>query len=309
MISFVSRPQLLILVLSSLGVLSTSPATSQTSLVQSNCSVTCEGDREIHNTDSYSFNTYTRKFQRGDFFVFQTCVENKGDKDLQVNWFIPGPDNWIPKSCSVNSNRERTTGEVLGSYRSCLRYGNSWKHLRANFLPHVTDKHEMEADATWSDDCSAKPANVVPPLVPVDKIKPIKKSIEFFAPGSIKSASQSLTKFFIELDLFPVDDNKIVVQNIYYKGQSAYLDNKDFTFTTFRVDPPESMKEYFIKSADGDIINKDGTFNLNREGKISVSYAAPAQPALLSSRYTVYNEIKERVGSITIPIWTNSNAR
>ena len=280
-------------------------ANGQTTFLQPNCSERCAGDKEIHHKDFDDFNSYTRVFEENDHFVFQTCVENTSNKDLEVNWYIPGPDNWIPKSCSNVSNREKSTKEITNSYRSCLRFGNSWNHLRAKFLPHVTDERLIEVDKTWGPDCSSKPVDFIVPPVPQGKsnIRPLQKHLEFFAPANEKNPQATLTKITLQIGVFPIFDNAKIVQNIEYQSEPAYLDNKEFKFTRFIISPPESVRKYFLEAANGDNINKDGTFNFDQSGKVSITYATPPDATLSSARYTIFNQNQTRVGSILIPTW------
>ena len=192
-------------------------ANGQTRFLRPNCSDVCAGDKEVHHADVYDFNSYTRVFERDGHFVFQTCVENTSDMDLEVNWYIPGPDNWIPRSCSNISDRVMSTNEIINSYGSCLRYGNSWRHLRAKFFPHVTDKPQIDVDKTLGADCSTRLGNSIVPALPVNKFNanPLQKRLEFFAPADEKYPTETLTKIVLQIEIFPVLNNTKIVQNIF----------------------------------------------------------------------------------------------
>ena len=165
---------------------------------------------------------------------------------------------------------------------------------------------QIDVDKTLGADCSTRLGNSIVPALPVNKFNanPLQKRLEFFAPADEKYPTETLTKIVLQIEIFPVLNNTKIVQNIFYQSEPAYLDNKDFKFTRFVVSPPEIVKNHFIESANGDNINKDGTFNFDQKGKISITYDTPTdRSTLVAAHYAVFNQNKTRVGSILIPTW------
>lgn len=109
-------------------------------LFVSNVAASCEGSlQQSHSLDGYEFDTTSRLFEQDNQLVYQTCVENRGSRALQINWYIPNFHSWIPAGESVSSNRysTRPRPNPVPVKFGCLGYGNLEEPHRAQL--HLDD--------------------------------------------------------------------------------------------------------------------------------------------------------------------------
>jgi hypothetical protein len=83
--------------------------------------------------------------------VYETCVENSSSRDMDFNWFIPGPNTHVPSGIACTNQRPMLSHKDLDAYSGCLLYGNGWRRDHGNFLPHITDQSKIDAENKDTD--------------------------------------------------------------------------------------------------------------------------------------------------------------
>ena len=108
----------------------------------------CQGENKLPggNALGYKFITTSRVYPGHNVEVYETCVENQSDRDMEFNWFIPGPSTFVPVGYSCSSPRSKLTHKDAPSYAGCLYYGNDWARDHATFIPHVDDQSKIDAE-------------------------------------------------------------------------------------------------------------------------------------------------------------------
>lgn len=114
----------------------------------------CNSIWETHSLGSHYFATASCVRHYDDnYYAYDTCVENRGDRSLDFDWYIPGPDGWIPAGEMASQTRLRGNDDSLERQNGCLHYGNLWTLHDAEFEPHVNDEDALEREG--DEGCSA----------------------------------------------------------------------------------------------------------------------------------------------------------
>lgn len=85
-----------------------------------------------HGDANYQFKTTSRVYKDGRDEMFVTCVQNTGDKDMEVNWVIPGPETVVLKGCDRAASSRHSAGvgqsQGLPEVRRVLEMDESTLH-------------------------------------------------------------------------------------------------------------------------------------------------------------------------------------
>ena len=68
----------------------------------------CLGELQLPggNVLGYKFVTTSRVYPGHNVTVYETCVQNQSDRDMEFNWFIPGPNTFVPSGYSCSNPRQ-----------------------------------------------------------------------------------------------------------------------------------------------------------------------------------------------------------
>lgn len=138
----------------------------------------CKGEaRKEHNLSQGYFVTTSQVYTHSGAEFYVTCVENHSDKDLFINWFVPGPTTYVQPGRAVESPRTFPSRETK-NYRGCLEYGSVADYIRAEFFGHFSDTDRIENENLGCDKANPlavdaqSSATVVPLNVPVEAYFP-----------------------------------------------------------------------------------------------------------------------------------------
>jgi hypothetical protein len=131
--------------------------------------------------------------------IYQTCVENKSDREYEINWYIPGPNSWLLRDCALKNPRQRSREDTVNGYRSCLRYGNEWFPDRAEFVPHrsdlpaIDDERQKDCKQVIAEEPRKRADNASNERVETADLRtPVTEELEAFAPFDPKAPEETM---------------------------------------------------------------------------------------------------------------------
>jgi hypothetical protein len=270
------------------------------------CSATaCQGDlRQPGGTGLYKYVTTSRIYAGHNVIVYETCVENHSNRDMEFNWFIPGPDTTVPKGYSCSNPRPKLFHTNAETYDGCLYYGNDWARARATFLPHGDDKAKIDAE-TKNVDCKIEKAEFKSGEEDHSRearlalAEGIKTEADAFAPTNVKdpSATMAYLRADVFLGLDAKDDNKYV-HHITFRATS-FRDSKPDLSVLKLV--PESTSLVNLKSD-----APDGYVKVASEFSLSDEFSIPKLPTIESVRFFVVGDDNQKLATLFIPYLVES---
>lgn len=253
----------------------------------------CEGVlREPHgDTQGYSFATTSRIYLKANVYVYETCVENQASRDMEFNWFVPGPHTFVPAGIACSNPRPMLTHEDLATHKGCFLYGNNWTRDRAQFFPHKSDQLKIDADKSDST-CNNIPQSTNANLgserdIAIAALKEgIVTDIDAFVPSNAKQPGETMAyvKARVSLDLDLKDPTKYIHT---ISIQSEAYKNAKPDFEDLKIKPEKGYlqlyegKEQFSKYILGD----KASARLPREITLSTELPIPKSPQLQSVRF------------------------
>jgi hypothetical protein len=276
---------------------------------------TCSGGTPVlHNDNGYWFETSSTVYPANGTgrFVYQTCVENKSDRDFEVNWYLPGPAGWVPKGCAVTSPRQKIKQETVDGYRSCLRYGNAWHPDRAEFVPHrsdlqaINDEKQKDCGQVIAEEprqrtSNATNGNVVVELA--DLRTPVSEELETFAPLDPKEPEATMVRIVAHVLVEPSENLKTFKHTVRWDVAKAYPRGPEYR-ANLSVSPENAdIREVYQKNFG---TGPGARVPVNPEKPIIVEFAMPAHPDLGTVRYRLLSANGMPVASIFVPMWLGS---
>ena len=105
----------------------------------------CQGTVQNQATPpGYSFVTTSRVYQDGyGFAVYETCVANTGNRDLWIDWYIPGPTSYILPGKALPSARLFPSPDKPTPFAGCFEYGNLSNTRLEHFVGDLSDAENV----------------------------------------------------------------------------------------------------------------------------------------------------------------------
>ncbi|TPM99522.1 hypothetical protein [Mesorhizobium sp. B2-1-3A] len=258
----------------------------------------CEGQApQHHNLGAENFLTTSRVYKGNGVEIYETCVENLGERDLWVNWLIPGPTTWVLPGTAIPQPRPFVERDSIDAY-GCLEYGNVGATLRERYIGHAADGDALKKEA--SSGCSAAlsasshvaeqaaPQQVdaaIRLFVPSDKHNPSNTMLEFTALATASSYGGTQPyKLGISYSLSPV------------AGRSAGNPEN----MTIRLSPGYLTGWLMDKTQTTDIFKG---VTLGYKNEIDLQLLLGEKPQLRSARYEILDQNNELVGAFMAPAW------
>jgi hypothetical protein len=242
--------------------------------------------------------------------VYQTCVENKTDRDFEINWYIPGPDTWLLRPpCAVKTPRQRITEDTVDGYRSCLRYGNEWFPDRAEFLPHRTDlqaigeERRKDCRQVIAEESRREGSNTTPgreKIETADLRTPVTEELEVFAPFDPKEPESTMVRIVAHVSLEPSGGLKTFKHTVRWDVAKVYAKGPAYQSNLLASPDNATVREVYQKEFGA---GSAGTVPINPEKPIIAEFDMPARPDLGSVRYRVLSASGAPVASILVPMW------
>ncbi len=264
----------------------------------------CHGENKVPggNALGYKFITTSRVYPGHNVEVYETCVENQSDRDMEFNWFIPGPSTFVPAGYSCSSPRSKTYAqyEDAPSYAGCLYYGNDWARDHATFIPHVDDQSKINAEqndpqckkVTTALNASGNSDLAAAKTALKDGIK---VQLSVFAPSSLKDATDTMAhvEATVSLNADPNDNEK-------------YIHKITLRASPFRDSKPDfgALKVVAEKNRVADFYNDipDGRIQLNSEEiTISTQLTIPKYPMLDTVAFRIVGADDRGVATLFVP--------
>lgn len=247
----------------------------------------------------YHYLTTSRVYKDGNDHFYETCVQNLGSNDLEVNWIIPGPDTVVPKGCAVTAPRPFAKRDTIDTHRGCLRYGAKWEWDRSPFFPHANDQEQISNEAkTKCKDVKISEAQQI--QLPV---RDIAVAMERFGPSLHEDFKRTLSRIEFNVGIDANFDERIFVTKISAKFSAAYENQSEFYSKGFTIRPTDYFIDNdFFAEATGKPL---GGFFV-RSALIEYTLPIPKNPVQSFVRYAVFSVDEKPVASIDVPVWVES---
>ena len=240
----------------------------------------CQGDlRSPGGNALFSYITTSRIYYKSNVTVYETCVENQSGRVMEFNWFIPGPNTFVPDGYSCSNPRPKLTHADSPTYAGCLYYGNNWVRDHATFFPHVDDDAKIAAEKN-DPQCKVIPTKVAGSTSDPSRATAISALTEgitvtlgAFAPTDLKNEDQTLAyiRAVVSLTRDPKDDEKYI--HSMSVTSSSFRGSKP-DFESLKLLPEKNEVEDFKKSI------PEGYIQLTKELNISAELQLPNSPVL-----------------------------
>jgi hypothetical protein len=279
---------------------------------------TCSGGTPVlHNNNGYSFETSSIVYPMTGTgrVIYQTCVENKSNREYEINWYIPGPNSWLLRDCALKSPRQKIREDTLNGYSSCLRYGNEWFPDRAEFLPHRSDLQAIDdekqkncsqviaegpgkrASDTQSGNASVEAANLRTPVT---------EELEAFAPFDPKEPEETMVHIVAHVLVEASENLKTFKHTVRWDIAKAYAKGPPYQGNLLVSPDNAIVREVYQKQFGA---GPAAAVPVNPEKPIIADFAMPARPDLGSVRYRFLSASGVPVGSIFVPMWLPAQAQ
>ena len=271
---------------------------------------TCSGGKPTpHDDNGYRFETSSIVYPMKNTgrVIYETCVENKSDRDFEIKWYIPGPDSWLLRGCALKSSRQKIKQETVNGYRSCLRYGNEWYPDRAEFVPHrsdlkdIADEQEKDCKQVIADETTSprqRGSNTTPvndKVEATDLRVPVIEELEAFAPFDRKEPTATMLHIVARVRLQPSEDLKTFTHEIRWNVGKAYESGPPY-----QGQLSASPENAFVRETYR--LTSTATLPVNSERPTTAVFPMPDRPDLASVRYRLFaGDVP--VASLLVPMW------
>lgn len=266
----------------------------------------CSTPQQEHNMRGYSFATSSCVRRHDDqYFVYETCVQNLGYRDLEFRWYIPGPHGWIPSGETSIGTRLRRMENNLHRQNGCLRYGNVQRHHAAEFQPHANDGtalkrehdigcasvHEEAGLARLASQASREPQNG-------ERTQLSGLLLSVFAPTDRERVGATMVQIAATVGF--VSQDGILTHSLALRV-SPYGD--EFHPERIRLVPELQPLQAAYRAAYPNIVG-DAGLPVGREEKTFVlEFETQEGPTLRDVRFDVIAGGSDRVASLLVPFW------
>ncbi|TXH99539.1 MAG: hypothetical protein E6Q76_19745 [Rhizobium sp.] len=252
---------------------------------------------KAHQLNGVAFETSSRVYRDANVEVYESCVKNTGDKDLWIDWKIPGPKSYVLPGEAVPSARTFVTRQTIDAH-SCLEYGPLSEMLVDPYLGHAADSAQMQSQD--SQGCRPVPTSIGDKIL--EKIPDyIETLFKLFVPSDREKSHDTMLKVEGKTST-RVDGEGAYRQSIVYmvsriEGRS----DGNPQDLTIRLES-ESPAAAYLRAASS---FKDMSWKITNpeENEIGFTVAMPKNPTLENARYEILDRNKLVVGSFFAPAW------
>jgi hypothetical protein len=272
------------------------------------------GTPVLHSNNGYSFETSSIVYPMSGTgrVVYQTCVENKSDRDFEIKWYIPGPDSWLLRDCALKNPRQRIKQDTLNGYAGCLQYGNEWFPERAEFVPHRSDLRAIEDEER--KDCrqviAEEPRRRASDTISgneriesADLRTPVSEELEAFAPFDPKKPDATMLHIVAHVSLEPSENLKTFKHTVRWDIAKAYETGPPYDGDLL-VSPDNAIIREVYQRKFG--TGPAAALPVNPKEPITAEFDMPDHPDLGSVRYRFLLANGVPVASIFVPMWLPS---
>lgn len=264
----------------------------------------CVGDApKDHQIGRYHFQSTSRVFRQSNTHFYVTCIANKGEGDLWIDWFVPGPQTYVPSGIAQESPRPFTTRDTK-SFNGCLEYGSHADTITEQFLGHASDQSAIEEEKQLSCDHWARQANLEPKEDP--EFEELSFPIRVFLPSDKESAKDSMLVMQGQVSLYFKGDNRFVSELEFGVSQFEGRDTGSADEVSLRpVDggpAGDLVQNVFVTTFKSQLLDDERSIPLGWENKIEISATYEDDWVLTSTRYGFYDKNKEFVGAVFVPV-------
>lgn len=266
----------------------------------------CEGSaRRPHDLGKYQFTTTSRVYSKDGAEWYDTCVENNGDRDLWIDWYVPGPFGYVLPEKAVPSHRIFSTRDTVG-LDGCLEYGNLAELMREHFLGHASDVAAIEEEKKKGCDYRATASVTGEPGEPGEfGIQELTVPFRLFLPSNKKYAEQTMLEITGEAKVIPGDTEHYSTVLAYtiekVKGRQAGNPNNVFMRPLDTGLAGEFLRKAFFNVYFAEFGDKG--IPLKWSNKFLLRMDLPEKLSLTSTRYGFFDQSGEFVGAIFVPLW------
>jgi hypothetical protein len=265
----------------------------------------CPGVKNKYDhSDGYVFFTTSQVYFDANVWIYETCVENPSKRDLDFNWYIPGPNSWVPAGKAVPSPRRRVTHETMDGAAGCLRYGNEWIPGSADFLPHGNDKAALDdekklgcAEVVRREGLTKIAANLGDAP---GKIFAINESLEVYAPVNLKEPHNSMVHVTANVQVEPLADGSAFRHIFSYSVSPLDPERFEGSFKGLHIIPDDSNIRALYQAQDE---APDGIITLDTKGGVEIKVPSPKNPTLGDVHFSLFTGNNERVAVFYVPFW------
>jgi hypothetical protein len=265
---------------------------------------TCQGQTRQSGGDAlYNFITTTRVYRGHGVETYETCVENQSNRDMEFNWFIPGPHTFVPRGLACSNPRPQLTHKDAMTYAGCLYYGNNWTRSHASFIPHITDQPKIDAEQKDAD-CQTLPAVTAAEDATTTNYETavaalkegIETKLEVFAPSSPQSPTETMARVQAEVSL--VMDSK---------NAGTYIHSIHIQASPFRGSKPDLSALRIVPEQNRQILSFYKEFpnglarRLEPEIKLGAQIPLPRAPTFDTLRLTLVTPDNRPVATLFVP--------
>lgn len=264
----------------------------------------CKGDAlKEHQIGRYHFQSTSRVFRQSNTHFYVTCIANKGEGDLWIDWFVPGPQTYVPSGIAQESPRPFTTRETK-TFNGCLEYGSHADTITEQFLGHASDQSSIDEEKQLSCDHWARQANLKPEGD--SKFEELSYPIRVFFPSDKTSVEDSMLVLQGQVSLYFTGDNRFVSQLAFGVSQFEGRDAGSADEVSMRpVDggpAGDLLRSAFATAHKSQLLDDDQSILVGSENKIQISSTYQDDWVLTTSRYGFYDKNNEFVGAVFVPV-------
>jgi hypothetical protein len=258
----------------------------------------CEGHRLEHNLGTEVFSTSSRVIREDRLIVYETCVENRGERDLWVNWKVPGPVSYVPPGRAVVSRRVFPTEQSVNAV-ACLEYGSLAKVMREPYLGHEEDKEKLSREQ--EEGCRSVPTSASTQGLS-NSSGVVATKVRLFVPSDREQPEATMLEFIAEVGASYVKGLP-TEQTVSYSVQAVRgREGGNPKLMSIRL-APEAAAEGWASISDAALI-KDGV-QLGTDNEINLTLDTGAAPVLKKVRYEILDESDRLVGAFDAPVWVS----
>jgi hypothetical protein len=275
--------------------------------IEADAQDTCKGPRQNFDLGEESFVTTSRVYKGNGVELYVTCVENHSDKDLWINWFVPGPVTYIQPGKAVESPRAFQTRENK-DYRGCLEYGSVGEYIQSPFIGHLSDDSKIESESGGCEKANPLASNAAP----TKSIVPVDLPVKIYFPSDVKEPEDTMLAFEgvartgIGSVLVTEFSETVLFSGLVYKIEHASKAQKGRP-EDVRIKPfiTSGYSEKYYLNAFYERYTKDG-LSLREGDEIDLAFynAAKGEAFTLSSvRWGVFDRNDHLVAAFFAPVW------
>lgn len=254
-----------------------------------------------HQLGDISFKTSSRVFKDANVEIYETCVKNDGDKDLWIDWKIPGPKSYVLPGEAVFSPRTFVTRQTINAH-SCLEYGPLSETLVDPYLGHNLDSEQMQKQETQG--CQPIPTSVGDRIL--EKIPDYIDTIfKLFVPSDKEKPHDTMLKVEGKTSTH-LNGTESYGQNIVYlvSQVEGRVDGNPLDLT-IKLESESPVASYLRNASS--VHDMSWKVSNAETNEISFTVAMPKNPILENARYEILDRNKVVVGSFFAPAWVEAS--